>query len=246
MHKRSRSARKSWGRYAIVAAGLAVLLAATLPGIGADNPPSAASPAVTALSGPKANYELASQWTPTRVGKLVFDLAVTPHWLDSGDRFWYSFENSKGRKFYLVDPAKKTRTYVFDAVKLAASLTTATGLPYDSQHLPITVIRFVKGDSTIQFEINVPKDALIPGEKPKPAATGAEATAGQAQRPDPGEEQNQEFDEPQQQQGGRGGAIFAPPPRPLRSRSAAARHWSPSRRWWISVSRPESARPSAR
>ena len=59
-------------------------------------------------------------WTSAKVGKLVFDLGVTPHWLDAGDRFWYSFENTKGRKFYLVDPARKTRSYVFDPVKLAA------------------------------------------------------------------------------------------------------------------------------
>jgi hypothetical protein len=105
---------------------------------------------------PKANYELASQWTPTKAGKLVFDTSVTPHWLEQGDRFWYSFENSKGRRFYVVDPAKKTKTFVFDPVKLAAQLTVATGMPYDSQHLPITTIRFIKNDTTIEFELAVP------------------------------------------------------------------------------------------
>src|SRR5579871_4682944 len=113
----------------------------------------------------KANYELASQWTPAKMGKVVFDTSVTPHWLEQGDRFWYSFENSKGRKFYIVDPIKKTRTFVFDPVKLAAQLTTATGMPYESQHLPITTIRFVKNDSAFQFDIVVPRDAVIPGEK---------------------------------------------------------------------------------
>ena len=38
-------------------------------------------------------------------------------------------------------------------------------MPYDSQHLPITTIRFVKHDAAIQFEIVVPRDAVIPGEK---------------------------------------------------------------------------------
>jgi len=161
-----------------------------------------------ASSGPKANYELAAQWTAQKVGKLVFDLAVTPHWLESGDRFWYTFENNKGRKFYIVDPVKKTRSYVFDPVKLAASLTTATGIPFDSQHLPITVIRFVKGDSAIRFEINVPKDAVIPGEKPKPSTTATETNAAQQQQ---NEEEEYEGDVPQQQ-GGRGGGMFAPPP----------------------------------
>jgi hypothetical protein len=136
MRSGSNAQAPRWTRYAIVGGGLAVLLAATIPGIGADNAPTAGP-----VKQEKANYELAAQWTSQKVGKLVFDLAVTPHWLDSGDRFWYSFENNKGRKFYVVDPAKKTKTYVFDPVKLAAALTTATGLPFDSQHLPITVIR---------------------------------------------------------------------------------------------------------
>src|ERR1051325_8697699 len=102
---------------------------------------------------------------------MVFDVAVTPHWLESGERFWYTLETTKGRQFYIVDPAKKTKTFVFDPVKLAANLTTATGIPYDSQHLPITVIRFVRNDAAIQFEINVPRDAVIPGEKKDPALT---------------------------------------------------------------------------
>jgi len=214
MQSRSRNVRVPWERYSVVAAGAIVLLAATLPGIGADQTPASTNTAPGVASGaaslPKANYELASQWTPAKVGKLVFDVAVTPHWLESGDRFWYSFETTKGRKFYVVDPVKKTRTYVFDPVKLAASLTTATGLPYDSQHLPITVIRYVKNDSAIQFEINVPKDALIPGEKPKSALTASDATGGQQQ--DQEEQPDDDADDPQQQ-GGRGGVtIFAPPP----------------------------------
>jgi dipeptidyl-peptidase-4 len=151
-----------------------------------------AAVSTTLVKPAKANYELAAQWTPTKVGKLVFDLSVTPHWLDAGDRFWYSFETNKGRKFWLVDPAKKSKTNVFDAVKLAAQLTAATGLPWDSQHLPITTIRFVKNDASIEFDVVVPRDAVIPGEKKKTAEQEKTDAANQNQE-DP------------QQQGGRGG-----------------------------------------
>jgi dipeptidyl-peptidase 4 len=170
--------------------GVLALLAASVPAIAGDT--------VTASPAPvkKANYELAAQWTSSKVGKMIFDLSVTPHWLDAGDRFWYSFENNKGRKFWMVDPAKKTRSMVFDPVKLAAQLTGATGLPYDSQHLPITTIRFVKNDTTIQFDINVPREAIIPGEKKPPA--GGISTEAQQQG------NGNDEDDPQQQ-GGRGG-----------------------------------------
>ncbi len=30
-----------------------------------------------------ANYELAARWTTQKVGKLVFDTSVTPHWLET-------------------------------------------------------------------------------------------------------------------------------------------------------------------
>ena len=49
----------------------------------ADN---ATSPAGTVpVKQTKANYELATRWTPAKVDKLLFDTAVTPHWLDTGD-----------------------------------------------------------------------------------------------------------------------------------------------------------------
>src|SRR4029077_641377 len=181
---------------------LLAVISTSIPGVGADTVPAPTSRPV------KANYELAARWTPAKVNKMIFDVAVTPHWMDSGDRFWYSFENSAGRRFYIVDPAKKTKSMVFDPAKLAASLTTATGLPYDSQHLPITVIRFVKNEASIQFEINVPRDAAIPGEK-KPTGTAAATTDGAAnQQQEDAQQQEHAANEPQQL-GGRGGSNFA-------------------------------------
>jgi len=95
----------------------------------------------------KANYELATHWTAPKVGKLVFDMAVTPHWLENGDRFWYSYETSHGRHFYIVDPAKKTKAPLFDNAKMAAMLTEITRTPYDAQHLPIRTVKFTHNDT---------------------------------------------------------------------------------------------------
>ena len=52
-------------RYFLIGGGLLALLISTIPGIGADNTPDSKHR--------KANYELASQWTPQKVGRLVFD-----------------------------------------------------------------------------------------------------------------------------------------------------------------------------
>ncbi len=127
----------------------------------------------------KANYELASRWTSAKIGKMLFDTSVTPHWIETGDRFWYSYETNSGKKFYMVDPFKKTKTPVFDAAKMAAMLTTLTRLPYDAQHLPITTIRFINKDAAIRLDVSVPRDAEIPGlKKNDPPARGAAQTEG--------------------------------------------------------------------
>jgi dipeptidyl-peptidase-4 len=118
------------------------------------------------------NYELASRWMSAKVAKLVFDTSVSPHWADQSDRFWYAFETAQGRKFYLVDPLKKGKVPLWDNARMAAMLTGITRIPYDSQHLPITAttMKWTRQDAYIRFEVEVPKDADVVGEKKKPDA----------------------------------------------------------------------------
>src|SRR5579883_1971378 len=153
----------------------------------------------------KANYELAQHWMQGRVGKLVFDMSVTPHWL-AGDKFWYSYETSHGRHFYIVDPAKKTKAPVFDNAKMAAMLTEITRVPYDSQHLPIRTIKFIKNDTAIEFEVQVERDAFINGKQTVLGVveeTDATTTGGQ--------NEDAAYDNAPQQRGGRGGGVGLPP-----------------------------------
>jgi dipeptidyl-peptidase 4 len=124
----------------------------------------------------KPNYELASRWTSQKVGKFIFDTAVVPHWLENDDRFWYSYETSQGKKFYLVDPVKKTKNALFDNAKMAAMLTTMTRIPYDAQHIPIKNPKVIKKDVVLQFEVEVPKEAVIPSTKPEDKTTEKEQT----------------------------------------------------------------------
>ncbi|MBP6716270.1 MAG: S9 family peptidase, partial [Acidobacteria bacterium] len=99
---------------------------------------------------PKPNYELASQWSSAKVGKLIFDTAVTPHWLEFSDRFWYTFETPAGRRWWVVDPAKKAKTPLWDNAKMAANLTRILRTPYDAQHLPISQIKFIDNDTKVR------------------------------------------------------------------------------------------------
>ena len=134
-----------------------VLFAAAPSAPGAENTP------VT-----RANYEMAARWMAQKAGKLVFDTAVTPHWLETGDRFWYSYETSRGRNYFVVDPALRTKKPLFDNARMAALLTKITLNPYDAQHLPIRSIKFIKKDTAIRIDLELSRDSdIMVGDKVK-------------------------------------------------------------------------------
>jgi dipeptidyl-peptidase-4 len=174
------------------------LVFASVPALRAQNGGSGASnrPAIT------PNYDLASQWTSQKVSRLVFDTSVTPRWLETSDRFWYSYQTRQGRLFYMVDPLKKSKAPLFDHAKMAAALTSITRIPYDAQHLPFTNVRFIKKDTAFEFDVQVPADANIVTTKPKVITTEQQAAAKGG---DKEEELEENQDEAQQQQGGRQG-----------------------------------------
>ncbi len=78
------------------------------------------------------------QWTSQKVSKLVFDTSVTPRWLRDERSLLVRYQTRDGRRFYIVDPLKKTKAPLFDHAKMAAALTSITRIPYDAQHLPFT------------------------------------------------------------------------------------------------------------
>jgi dipeptidyl aminopeptidase/acylaminoacyl peptidase len=175
----------------------------TVPALVAQNGPATGPAAVT------PNYELAAQWTAQKVSRLVFDTSVTPRWLEASDRFWYSFQTREGRRFYFVDPLKKSKAPLFDHAKMAAALTSITRIPYDAQHLPFTSVKFVKKDTAFEFEFQVPANADIQTTKPRVMTNEQAARGGDAKDPDQSTiDQDQDLDQAQQQggrQGGRGG-----------------------------------------
>ena len=101
----------------------------------------------------KANYQLASRFSPNKLDKMVFSTSVDPHWLKNSDRFWYDYENTDGRKWYIVDPEKGQKKLLFDPAKLAAEITKIVKDPFDAQHLDLDSLRFIKDENWIQFEV---------------------------------------------------------------------------------------------
>ena len=110
----------------------------------------------------KANFDLAAKFSPNRLKKMVFSTRVDPHWLKNSEKFWYTYRTPEGQFYYLVDPVKKTKSVLFDGVKMAADMSRLTGDPFDAQHLDISKLKFIKKESVIQFEV---KSKLVEEEE---------------------------------------------------------------------------------
>ena len=106
----------------------------------------------------KANYELAARLSPKKLEKMLFSTAVDPHWMKGGVKFWYSYETTAGKKWYVVDPVKMTKQPMFDNDKLAASITRIVKDPFDGKHLSLDNLKFVKDENWIQFEVKSTQD----------------------------------------------------------------------------------------
>ncbi len=161
--------RTSTRRPAPPAAALLIALAA-LAGFGATATIAQAPGMVPAASDNQllvggegsANYNLASRWAPYRINKLIHSTTVNPRWIEGGERFWYEWETSDGKFYYIVDPTRRTKRQIFDRDRIAAELTRITRDPWDAQNLPIRRIRFVS-PSVLQFEVQSSRD-----EEPEP------------------------------------------------------------------------------
>ena len=115
---------------------------------------------------PKANFEQAAKYSPAKLRKLVFSTTVNPMWLKSG-KFWYTYSDTKSQKWYLVDPAKRTKTPLFDNADLARKLSAITWDPHDAAHLGISNIKFADDERSFTFKVASKKDTVKTAEERK-------------------------------------------------------------------------------
>jgi dipeptidyl-peptidase-4 len=120
--------------------------------------------------GAKANYQLASRFSPAKLKKMVYSTAVDPHWLKLSNRFWYEFETPQGKEWYLVDPAARSKKKLFDNAAVAAAVTQIVRDPFDAQHLPLESLKFSADEKHVTFEIRSSIDELKKDRKDKKAA----------------------------------------------------------------------------
>jgi dipeptidyl aminopeptidase/acylaminoacyl peptidase len=207
-----RRSRNSQGTYRLALPGFLLMLIVScvlVTSLVAQNPPAQMGGMQMQPPPVAPNWELAARWTPAKVGKLVFDAGITPHWFELSDRFWYTFETTDGVRYWLMDPVKKSKTPLFDNAKVAMQLSLLTGLPYDTQHLAIRNVKLAKKDTVLTFDVQVSKDAVIPNEEKKEEKVD-----------DTNQEQNQtDTTQGGRGQGRRGGAATTPAAPPETTRT---------------------------
>jgi Tol biopolymer transport system component len=146
---------------------LSVLFVLLLLQVKAQAPVAAPAPT-------KGNYQLASKFNADKLRKMVFSQAIDPHWLKLTNRFWYVYETSEIKSWYIVDPATRKKTKMFDNDKLAAEITLIVKDPFDAQHLPIENLKFTNNEKSIQFELKSTVDVVKKDRKDKKAADSLE------------------------------------------------------------------------
>ena len=115
---------------------------------------------------PKPNYRQASRFSPTKMAKMVHSTSVRPNWLQKGNRFWYQYKTSQeGSKYYIVDADNKTRSLLFDNIKMAKWLSEITKDPYEAKHLPRFSFTFTKDEKAIRFYVTSNEEVLVKEEE---------------------------------------------------------------------------------
>lgn len=122
----------------------------------------------------KANYALAAKFSPKRLEKMVFSTSVDAHWLKNSDRFWYMYETSDRKRWYIVDAAKGTKSEIFDTDKMAADITRIVKDPFDGKNLQIDSLEFVRNETAIQFTVKSSVEIEKKDTTKKPAETKKE------------------------------------------------------------------------
>jgi dipeptidyl aminopeptidase/acylaminoacyl peptidase len=133
------------------------------------------SGAISAQDQPQANWKLMNQFGGNYLRQYVYSTSLTPNFINKTDEFWYSWKDSKGVKFWRVNPKAKKKEPLFDSAKMAAYLSEYTKKPYDTTNLPLTTLTFdEKNDRLIKFTVDnllfsydTEKDEFKKLEKPK-------------------------------------------------------------------------------
>ena len=106
----------------------------------------------------RPNYALAERFSPAKISRMIKQTSVQPIWFANGKEFIYSWNDTNGTNYYIVDAVKGTRKELWDMNWLAKELTLRTCDPYDAQHTPIRINRHIRENRFVRFDVSSNKE----------------------------------------------------------------------------------------
>ena len=106
----------------------------------------------------RPNYALAERFSPAKIARMVKQTSVQPIWFANGTEFIYSWSDTNGINYYIVDAVKGSRKELWDMDWMAQELTLRTGDPYDAQHTPIRINRNIRENRYVRFDVTSKKE----------------------------------------------------------------------------------------
>ena len=91
------------------------------------------------------DYARAEQFVPANVIPLLYNVSITPNWIEGSSSFWYLRISREGKQFILVDIKNRTKESAFNQPKLAKALAAISGDQVNPLNLPFSYITFEEG-----------------------------------------------------------------------------------------------------
>lgn len=102
----------------------------------------------------RANFEAAEKFKSSNIRKMLKSTRVNPQWFNNSDKFWYTYSTTEGKKFYLVDPNKKTKELLFDNKNFSAQLSELTAKPWNHKNLELKGLELEEDDQRLSFSVD--------------------------------------------------------------------------------------------
>lgn len=120
-----------------------------------------------------ADYDRALELWPTELMRHALNIALTPHWIDGGARFWFREELADGgSRFRMIEAATGRASAAFDHALIGRALGVgAEALPFAQFTLDDGALEFVEGAELVRIDLRQGSVSRRP--VPTPALTSS-------------------------------------------------------------------------
>jgi dipeptidyl aminopeptidase/acylaminoacyl peptidase len=107
---------------------------------------------------PRANWAAFDKWSSANMRGMTYSTNVQPRWIGETDSVFYSWRDSKGETWFLVNALTRAKKPLFDHAKLAAQLSVLHKRAFDPKQLSgnngISSINITKDHKSLRFSVD--------------------------------------------------------------------------------------------